>query len=187
MTDLRELKVPSAMRPVFEEIVGMTDAVCLAVLDAEYADLVRRAAAKLARKRPSPLLGGRTATWAAGIIYALGQVNFAFDPSSDPHVTADELSRRFGLAKSTIAGKAKQVRDLLRISHFSAEFLRAEIAEQSPMVWLIEVNGLAMDARRLPLEIQVEAYRRKLIPYIPALGPEGTAALAKSSAAGATG
>jgi hypothetical protein len=38
------------------------------------------------------------------------------------------------------------------------------------------VNGLAMDARHVPLDIQVEAYKRRLIPYIPALGPDGTAA-----------
>ena len=66
VTDLRKLNVPKALRPVVEEIVGITDAVCLAVLDQEYADLARRAAAKLARKRPSPLVGGRRVTWAAG-------------------------------------------------------------------------------------------------------------------------
>ena len=52
MMEIGELKVPIALRPVFEEIVGITDAVCLAVLDEEYTDLARRAAAKLARKRP---------------------------------------------------------------------------------------------------------------------------------------
>jgi hypothetical protein len=51
VTDRRELKVLKALRPVVEEIVGLTDAVCLAVLDGEYADLALRAAAKLARKR----------------------------------------------------------------------------------------------------------------------------------------
>jgi len=55
MTDLRELKVPKVLWAVVEEIVGITEAVCLAVLDKEYADLARRAAAKLARNRPSPL------------------------------------------------------------------------------------------------------------------------------------
>jgi len=89
VTDRRELKVPKALRPVVEEIVGLTDAVCLAVLDEEYADLALRAAAKLARKRPSPLVGGRRATWAAGIVYALGQANFLSDPASEPCVTAD--------------------------------------------------------------------------------------------------
>ena len=48
------------------------------------------------------------------------------------------------------------------------------------MVWFIEVDGLPMDARSLPLDLQMVAFRRgyiPYIPYIPALGPEGTAAL----------
>ncbi len=36
-------------------------------------------AAALSRKRPSPLSTGRERSWAVGIIYALGQVNFLFD------------------------------------------------------------------------------------------------------------
>lgn len=176
MTGMDGLKVPKAMRPVVEEIVAITDAVCLAVLDGEYANLARRAAAKLARKRPSPLAGGRRATWAAGIVYALGQVNFLSDPASEPCVTADQLSEAFGVAKSTMGSKARQVRDLLRISPFSPEFQRADVTAQNPLTWFIEVNGLAVDARHVPLEIQVEAFERGLIPCVPALGFDGTAA-----------
>ena len=55
MIALDELKIPKGLRPVADEIVGITDSVCLSVLDEEYADLARRAVAKLARKRPSPL------------------------------------------------------------------------------------------------------------------------------------
>lgn len=174
MIELAELKVPTALWPVVEEIVSITDAVCLVVLDEEYADLARRAAAKLARKRPSPLTGGRRATWAAGIVYALGQANYLFDPACKPVVTADQLSVAFGVAKSTMGGKAKQVRDLLRIGPLSPEFQRAEVARQNPLAWIIEVDGLAMDARHLPLDIQVAAFERGLIPYIPALSPDAT-------------
>ena len=165
---LDELKVPKELRPVVEEIVGITDSVCLSVLDEEYADLARRAVAKLARKRPSPLQAGRRATWAAGVVYALGHVNFLADPASQPCVTADQLSAAFGVAKSTMSSKARQVRDLLRISHFSPEFQRADVVAQNPLAWIIDVNGLAVDARHVPPGIQAEAYRRGLIPYIPA-------------------
>lgn len=173
VTDISDLKVPNALRPVFDEVIGITDAVCLATLDEEYADLARRVAAKLARKRPSPLVSGRPTTWAAGIVYALGQVNFLFDPETKPYVTADELSAAFGLAKSTMGSKAKQIRDLLRIDHFSLEFQRAELAEQNPTVWMLQVDGLIVDARHLPLAIQLEAYQRGFIPYVPAFGPDG--------------
>jgi hypothetical protein len=36
------------------------------------------------------LLSGRRPTWAAGVVYALGQVNYLADPASEPCVTADE-------------------------------------------------------------------------------------------------
>jgi hypothetical protein len=169
MIGLDELKIPKGLRPVADEIVAITDSVCSAILDEEYADLARRAVAKLARKRPSPLSGSRRATWAAGVLYALGQVNFLFDPASEPYATAEQLSEAAGVAKSTMSGKAKHVRDLLRIGHFSPEFQRADMAAWNPLVWMIEVNGLVVDARRVPLEIQVEAFQRGLIPYVPAL------------------
>ena len=184
MIALDELKIPKGLRPVADEIVGITDSVCLSVLDEEYADLARRAVAKLARKRPSPLLAGRRATWAAGVVYALGHVNFLSDPASEPCITADQLSAAFGVAKSTMTSKARQVRDLLRISHFSLEFQRADVAAQNPLAWIIDVNGLAVDARHVPPGIQAEAYRRGLIPYIPAPGPEETAARVRSQVRG---
>jgi hypothetical protein len=180
MIDPDELKVPKALRPVADEIVAITDSVCLAVLDEEYADLARRAVAKLARKRPSPLLRGRRAGWAAGVVYALGQASFLFDPAIGPTVTADQLSEAFGLAKSTMGSKARQVRDLLGISPFSPEFERADVAAANPLKWIIEVDGLAVDVRHVPLDIQVAAFERGFIPYVPALGPDGTAALPES-------
>lgn len=32
---------------------------------------------------------------------------------------------------------------------------------------MIEVNGLILDVRNAPREIQEEAFRRRLIPYLP--------------------
>jgi hypothetical protein len=47
--------VPAGIRPVFDEIIAVTDTFCLQHFDAEYAALCVKLAAKLARKRPSPL------------------------------------------------------------------------------------------------------------------------------------
>lgn len=35
------------------------------------------------------------------------------------------------------------------------------------MVWMISVNGLIVDVRRMPREVQEIAYAKGLIPYIP--------------------
>ena len=66
-------KVPEQMRAIYDEIVALTDAACGKHLSQEYADLSRKMAATLSRKRPSPLTSGRAKTWAAGIVYALGR------------------------------------------------------------------------------------------------------------------
>jgi len=167
--DLDGLKIPKATRPITDEIVMITDRVCADLFDDELSDLARCTVAKLARKRPSPLVRGTRRVWAAGVMYALAQVNFLFDPANKLHTSADDLSEEFGVAKSTMSSKAKQIRDMLKIDYGATEFLRADMIARSPFVWLIEVDGLMFDARTLPVEIQVQAYLRGFIPYVPAL------------------
>jgi len=160
-----ELRIPTALRSLVGEVVAITDRVCLEHLDAEYAELCRRLVAKLARKRPSPLERGALRTWAAGAIYAVGSNNFLFDPSEIPHLTADRLSELLGVPKSTMAGKAKRIRDALGLEAYAdVEFCRRELLADHPFAWLVQVDGVIVDARQLPAELQAEARRRRLIP-----------------------
>jgi hypothetical protein len=177
VANLVDLRIPVAMRPTAEQVIKLTDKVCADLLDEEYADLARQVVAKLARKRPSPLQSGRAATWAGGVVWALGQVNFLFDRSTKPHVAHDDLADAFGLSKSTLGQKGKQIRDILKMTWATPEFLRAERIDDNPMIWLIQVNKLPYDAREVPIEIQVEAYLKGIIPYVPSLGRDGTAAV----------
>jgi hypothetical protein len=101
----------------------------------------------------------------------VGHVNFVFDRTQQPHLTAEEMSTAFGVSKSTMSSKAKQVRDMLKMDYFSPEFQRAAMIAQNPAIWFIQVDGLVMDARTVPVEYQVETYQRGFIPYILALGP----------------
>jgi hypothetical protein len=43
--------------------------------------------------------------------------------------------------------------------------------DQNPMVWMIRVDDLIVDLRWLPEDLQVQARRRALIPYVPAQDP----------------
>jgi hypothetical protein len=45
--------------------------------------------------------------------------------------------------------------------------------EDNPLVWMLEVNGLMLDIRRAPRELQEIAFRKGLIPYIPADRQQG--------------
>ncbi|MCE7007048.1 DUF6398 domain-containing protein [Kibdelosporangium philippinense] len=159
--------VPVLVRPVVEEITAITNEFCSEHLDEEYAQLSRRLTAKLARKRPSPLVRGDRRIWAAGIVYAIGRVNFLSDPSQRPHLRTDEMAGLLGVKPHTMANKGRLVMDTLGISVMDPEWTRQDMIEKNPLVWLVEFNGLVVDVRMLPEEFQVEAWRRGLIPFVP--------------------
>jgi Domain of unknown function (DUF6398) len=161
---LAELGVPVALRPRAREILAITDKACAACLDDEYAELSRRLVARLARKRPSPLARGGPRIWAAGAIYAIGQLNFLLDRSQKPHLSADELAAQLAVVKSSMANKAALIRKTLDLGVYEPDLTRRSMLEQHPLTWLVQVNGLLVDARTLPAELQDEARRRGLIP-----------------------
>lgn len=168
----KSLAVPKEMHGYYEAIIKLTDGFAKQHLNEEYAEMSRQLTAALSRKRPSPLVSGKPNTWACGIIHALGMVNFLFDRSQDPHISAADLAKAFSIGSSTAQGKSKLIRELLGISHFDPNWTLPSRLEKSPTAWLIMVNGLIVDARRMPREVQQMAYKKGLIPYIPDDGPD---------------
>ena len=160
--------IPKSMRPAYEIVVALTDAVCRAHLNADYAVLCRRLAGALARKRPSPLARGKPEVWACGVVYALGTVNFLFGPHQTPHLRADELCRLFAVSASTGSAKARLIREMFDIFPLHPDWCLPSLMDENPLVWILKVNGLLMDIRDAPREAQQAAYEQGLIPYIPA-------------------
>lgn len=159
--------VPSRKRERFDEIVAFTDAVAGEHLDAEYTELCRRMAAVLARRRPSPLEQGEARTWAAAIVHAVGWVNFLTDPSQQPHMTAVELATAAGVGQSTIAAAFRKIRDALDLVHLDPEWTRPSKLLDNPLAWIILVDGLPVDLRDAPREVQQAAFSQGLIPFVP--------------------
>ena len=164
--------IPIASRPAYEAVIALTDAVCRDHLNEEWAALCRELAVKLARKRPSPLLSGEAKVWAAGILHALGWVNFLFDRSHAVSMSAPELCASFGVKASTVGGKSRLIRDLFKMYQFDPDWTLPSRMDRNPLAWLISIDGLVIDARSAPPHIQAEAYRRGLIPYIPGQAKE---------------
>ena len=98
-------RVPDAVRQRLAAIVGLIDGVCRAHLTEEYASLGRELAAALARKRPSPLLQRRVPTWACGITYTLGTVNFLFEPTQTLHIHGRDLCALFNVKSECRLGQ----------------------------------------------------------------------------------
>ncbi len=174
MTDKTE-RVPKPMQSAFDAIVALTDSVCAERLNAEYRQLARELTAALCRKRPSPLAKGKPAAWACGILYALGFVNFLFDKGTQPHMKASELCERFGVSQASGSAKAKLIRDTFRMMQLDPRWCLPSKMKDNPRVWMLSVNGMMLDMRRVPREIQLVAYRKGLIPYIPTLDGEPAA------------
>lgn len=160
-------RIPDAVRPRFDEIIGLTDSVCGAHLTEEYAVLARDLATTLARKRPSPLVQGRAPTWACGITYTLGTVNFLFDPAQTLHVSGRDLCAFFGVSQSAGAAKARDIMRLLRVAQLDPRWCLPSKLADNPLVWMVEVNGFVVDIRTMPRALQEEAHRLGLIPFVP--------------------
>ena len=163
----RSTSVPKAMQAKYDALVALTDAFCRDHLNEEYRDLARAMVAALCRKRPSPLASGQTQTWACAIVYTLGQLNFLSDKSTQPHMATADLCSAFGVGQSTASAKAKVIRAALHANRMDPAWMLASFIDQNPLVWMAEVNGLLVDLRHMPREVQQIAYDKGLIPHIP--------------------
>ena len=167
MAHSRSLSVPAAMRPAYESVVALTDRVCGDHLDREYRDLARAMAAALCRKRPSPISSGQPRSWACGIVYTLGQLNFLSDPGTKPCMTTADLCAAFGVGQSTAGAKAKAINAALNPDRLDPTWMRSDLTARNPLLWMAQVNGMVVDLRQMPREVQVMAYEQGLIPYVP--------------------
>ena len=166
--DTKGVNVPKAMFARYMEVAEIIESFCDKKLTAEYKEICLRALQKLCRKRPSPVAAGKARTWACGIVYAIGAANFIFDRSQPDYMPASEIAEWFGLSKSTAGNKAAEINKLLNISYYNTEFQLKSIADNNSTVWFVKVNGFLVDVRHMPREVQVVAFRKGLIPYIPA-------------------
>ncbi len=160
--------VPKAMQPAYEAVVALTDAFCRDHLNDEYRGLARTMAAALCRKRPSPLASGQPRTWACGIIHTLGQLNFLSDKASQPCMTMAEVCAGFGVGQSTASAKARVITDALQPNRMDPAWMLKGFVDRNPLMWMAEVNGMLVDLREMPREVQEIAYGKGLIPYVPA-------------------
>jgi hypothetical protein len=150
-----------------DQICELTNAFCQEHLNEEYRELCEDMIATLL-DIDFPLEKGRPAGWASGIVHAVGWVNFLQDPNQQPHMTSVQVAAGFGVSQQTMTAKSKIIRDDLDLIQLDPDWCLPAKLKDNPLVWTIDVNGFLMDARYAPRQVQEEAYRLGLIPYIPA-------------------
>ena len=167
MKNIKLPKVPDIVSEPFNDICNILADLCRAKINEEYLNLSVELAAKIARKRPSPLLSGHTKTWAAGIIHALGMVNFLFDKTQSPHLTSKELCAWFDLGQNTISTKSKLIRSMFNIHQMDPNWCLPSKTLDNPFIWMVSFDGYIVDARTAPYEVQLAALEAGIIPFIP--------------------
>ncbi len=113
-----------------QQLLDLTGRFCDAHLNADYKRLCKKLIDRMAKLRPVPFLRGRPEIWAAGIIHALGSINFLFDKSFKPHVSAAEITAFFGVAPGGGSQKATAIKEMFDLDHFSTEFMTKQMREK---------------------------------------------------------
>ena len=137
-----------------KKLLEMTGMFCSQKLDDDYLQLSEKLIKKMGRKRDVPFKGGKLEIWAAAVIYAIGSINFLFDKSFEPYVTAQEISDYFGAKKSTVSNKARQIRKMFDLIEFDDEFSTEYILKNNPFNDLVMVDGLIVPLSSIPEDLQ---------------------------------
>src|SRR4029453_7625820 len=112
-----------------------------------YRELAQYMAAALCRKRQSPVVSGQVHSWACGIIYALGQVNFLSDRATQPYMRMADVCAAFGVNQNTASTKARALSHALGTHQMDPTWTLRSMIDQNPLVWMAEVDGLIVDLR----------------------------------------
>ena len=153
-------------------ILDLLEPFCEEYLNNEYWDLCYDMTTEI-YEMGAPLDKGKPQSWASGIVHALGMVNFLSDPTFEPYMESSQIAEAFGVSQSTMQSKSKQIRDSLDLMPLDPDWCLESLLANNPLVWMFETKeGFIGDFRDSPREIQEQAYREGLIPFIPADYPE---------------
>ncbi len=101
-----------------------------------------------------PFKSGKIEIWAAAIIHAIGSINFLFDKSFEPYLTAEQISEYFGTKKATVSNKARQIKDMFKMGYYDPDFSTQHMTEGNPYDEMVMVNGFIVPLSSIPEDLQ---------------------------------
>lgn len=149
------------------ELLQLTSGFSKKYLDEEYDTVIKELINKMARKRQVPFLTGRIEIWAAGVIHAVGTINFLFDNSFKPYVSVSDICDYFGTKQSTTTQKSKTIRDMFKIDYFDDTFSTETMKKQNPFQQFTMADGFIVPAEESDLEEDISEWE---IPVARILG-----------------
>lgn len=151
MNDDLQLPIPISeidkdYRERYTELLEIIESFCNSHLNDEYLDSCYRLAADFCQDG-SPALSGKAKSWAAGLIWAIGRVNFLSDPSFEPCMTQKEFSKAIGVSTATISAKCREVWDGLQLMQLDPDYIVESKAKDNPLAMLADlVSRFPIDA-----------------------------------------
>jgi hypothetical protein len=139
-----------------EQLLEMTRTFCTEKLDNDYLQLCEKLIKKLGRKRDVPFQRGKPEIWAAAVVHALGSINFLFDKSFEPYMTAEQICEYFGTKISSVSNKAREIKDMLNLGYFDSEFSTQRMSESNPLSEMVMVDGFIVRLSTLPIDLQMQ-------------------------------
>lgn len=148
MTDKEQIKEKQ------KQLLELTGAFCIQKPDQEYLVLCEKLIRKMGRKRQVPFQKGKIEIWAAAVIQAIGSVNFLFDKSFEPYISAKQLNEYFKTNISTVSAKAKIIRDMFQMDLFNPDFSTSHRYQNNPLNHMVMVDGIIVPIDFLPEQMQ---------------------------------
>jgi len=137
-----------------QKLIEMVSAFCDEKLNKEYKNLCIVLIKKMGRKRTVPFVTGKLEIWASAVINAIGSINFLFDKSFKPYISASDIYEYFGTKNSTVSTKARLIKDMFNMSYYDREFSTSYMNESNPFNDLVMVDDLTVPIDALPEEYQ---------------------------------
>lgn len=97
----------------YNEIIEKINSFSNEYLNDEYKNICIEATKALFLNNEEQVKKGKSFSWAAGIVHAIGNLNNLFDAKNEPYIKALDLYKEFGVSSSTGSSKSKEVRNLL--------------------------------------------------------------------------
>ena len=107
----------------YEEIIDKIKSFSNEYLNEEYENICVKATETLFLNNEDKLKKGKSFSWAAGIVHAIGTINNLFDSKEEPYIKAADLYREFGVSSSTGSSKSKEVKSLLDLSKENTKWM----------------------------------------------------------------
>lgn len=166
IAQLADETIAMVEKPRIDEISASIKKFCESHLTTGYFEVCNQLFAAI-RTSWLPWQRGKAQSWAAGLVHAAGMTNFLHDPASEPYMKLRDIAQHFGVSSTTMENKSREIRDGLNIFPLDPRFCLPERLADSPLVWIRPFNGIMVDFRMLPREVQEEALKADLIPFIP--------------------